>query len=201
MFGAAGMPDRDWWEALWPDPLAVLRSIGIGRGMTVVDLCCGDGYFTAPLCTLVEGHVYGIDLDPTMLELTKREIALAGAPAVQLIQGDAFDLATLLPEKVDYVLLANIFHGVADPTALAEVVRSVLKDWGLFGIINWHAKPRPETAVLGKPRGPATEMRVSADTARKIVEPAGFTLERVVELPPYHYGIVFRKTADSESKR
>ena len=53
-FPATSMPDRDWWAALWPDPEGVLRQVGVEPGMTVLDLCCGDGYFTAPLARLVE---------------------------------------------------------------------------------------------------------------------------------------------------
>jgi ubiquinone/menaquinone biosynthesis C-methylase UbiE len=195
MFKASAMPDRDWWQALWPDPRRVLDVVGIERGMTVVDLCCGDGYFTAPLSGLVDGRVYGIDLDPRMLERARHEIELVGVPSVQLIEGGAFDLPALVPEKVNYVLLANTFHGVPEQTALSELVHSALKDGGLFGIINWYPKPREETPVFGKPRGPSTETRMSPEAVRKVVEPAGFTLERVVELPPYHYGAVFRKNS------
>ena len=55
LFPATGMPDRDWWQALWPDPANVLQALGLQARMEVVDLCYGDGYFTGPLrnCQLV----------------------------------------------------------------------------------------------------------------------------------------------------
>lgn len=34
-------------------------------------------------------------------------------------------------------------------------------------------------------------MRMSPGQTCSVVEPAGFTLETLVELPPYHYGAVF----------
>ncbi|MDH3770987.1 MAG: class I SAM-dependent methyltransferase, partial [Nitrospirota bacterium] len=74
-FPATVMPDRDWWAALWPDPSSVLRSLGIQPGMTVVDLCCGDGFFTAPLAKVVGGKVYAIDIDRQMLERARAEAA------------------------------------------------------------------------------------------------------------------------------
>jgi hypothetical protein len=37
-FEGTEMPDRCWWEALWPDPERVIRDVGIAPGMTVVDL-------------------------------------------------------------------------------------------------------------------------------------------------------------------
>lgn len=198
-FPATAMPDRDWWAALWPDPEGVLRSLGVMPGTVVVDLCCGDGYFTAPLARIVEGQVYGVDIDPAMLERTRAEVARAGTAVLGLICADARDLPKLLPSKVDYVLIANTFHGVPDKTAMARAVAAVLKPRGRFAIVNWHALPRERTVVLGAPRGPKTEMRMSPDDVRSVVEPAGFMLKRVVELPPFHYGAVFRKVGAVKS--
>jgi len=191
-FPATAMPDRDWWAALWPDPKGVVRSLGVEPDMVVVDLCCGDGYFTASLARLVEGKVYGVDIDPAMLEQTRAELERTGTTVLDLICADARELAELLPGKVDYVLIANTFHGVPDKTEMARAVATVLKPRGQFAIVNWHPVFRERTVVLGKPRGPRTEMRMSPDDVRLVVEPAGFTLERVVELPPFHYGAVFR---------
>ena len=68
LFPATLMPDRDWWQALWPDPAQVLVAMGIVSGMAVIDLGCGDGYFTAPMADLVgAGKVTGFDLNPQML--------------------------------------------------------------------------------------------------------------------------------------
>ena len=186
------MPDRQWWAALWPDPESVVRSLGVEPGKVVLDLCCGDGYFTAPLARIVEGKVYAVDIDPAMLEQTRAELERAGATVLDLICGDARDLPELLPRKVDHVLIANTFHGVPDKTALARAVAAVLNPDGRLAIVNWHKLPRERTIVLGKPRGPKTEMRMSPDDVRVVLQPAGFTLERVVELPPFHYGAVLR---------
>lgn len=192
IFTATAMPDRDWWAALWPDPEAVLRALGITADMTVLDLCCGDGWFTAPLALLTGGKTYGLDLDPEMLARAKDEVSRAGASMAGWIEGDARALPSLLPEKVDFVLIANTFHGVPEQTAMAQAVAAILKPGGLFAIVNWHAKPREDTPVLGQPRGPRTEMRMTPDQTRAAVEPAGFELHELVELPPYHYGAVFR---------
>ncbi len=152
----------------------------------------GDDYFTAPLARIVEGEMYGVDIGPAMLEQTGAELEHAGTTALDLICADACDLSELLLRKVDYVLIANTYHGVPDKTAMAHAVAAVLNPKGQFAIVNWHPLPRERTVVLGKPRGPKTEMRMSPHDVQRVVEPAGFTLERVVELPPFHYGAVFR---------
>lgn len=192
-YSATAMPDRDWWQALWPDPEGMLRALGIKPEMTVLDLCCGDGYFTAPLAALVEGKVIGLDIDPDMLDQARAEVSRLGASVSRWICGDADDLEDLLSERVDFVLIANTFHGVPDQTGLARTAVSALKPGGLFAVVNWHQIAREKTTVLGKPRGPKTEMRMATEDVRKVVEPAGFQLADVVELPPYHYGAVFQK--------
>lgn len=195
-FPATGMPDRDWWQALWPDPGEVLEALGLRAGMTVVDLCCGDGYFTAPLARLVSpGHVIAVDLDPAMLE--QAQAACRDCANCTFLQADARELTGLVREPVDYVLIANTFHGVPDKGALAHAVFSVLKPGGRFAIVNWYPLPREQTAVLGTPRGPATVMRMSPEAVQTIVEAAGFAVERVVALPPYHYGGIFIANIDT----
>jgi hypothetical protein len=74
---------------------------------------------------------------------------------------------------------------------LARKVHDVLGPQGRLAIINWHPIRREQTRVLGQPRGPATEMRMSLEQTRVAVGPAGFELERTVELLPYYYGAVF----------
>ncbi|TPK83004.1 class I SAM-dependent methyltransferase [Mesorhizobium sp. B2-4-17] len=191
MFPATSMPDRDWWEVLWPEPSGLLLSLGIEPGMTALDLCCGDGYFTAPLAKIVGGRVYGLDLDPDMIVAAKAEVERRGVSVLEWIVADAGEVAELVPEKIDFVLMANTFHGVPDKPALIKVVARVLKPRGLFALVNWHQRPREQTTVLGKPRGPGTEMRMSPEAMVAVLEANGFQLLRMVDLPPYHYGAVF----------
>jgi ubiquinone/menaquinone biosynthesis C-methylase UbiE len=160
--------------------------------MEVVDLCCGDGWFTAPLA-LASRHVIAIDIDRGMLALAEAKIATVGATNCDLIEGDAYAIGDLVKRPVDFVLIANTFHGVPDKLRLARSVAAVLKTGGRFAVINWHHRPREETTVLGKPRGPKTDMRVEPNDVAAVVEPAGLTLGQVIELPPYHYAAIFTK--------
>src|SRR5581483_3720080 len=119
----------------------------------------------------------------------------AGVLNCRFIEGDACDIAGLVDCEVDLVFLANTFHGVPDKRRLAAQVARVLRAGGTFTILNWHRRPREETTVSGEPRGPATALRMAPEQTTAAVEPAGFRLVRVAELPPYHYGAVFRLLA------
>ena len=191
-FWGTEMPTAGWWPVLWPDPAGVLAAMGVERGSDVVDLCCGDGWFTAPLATIA-GHVVAVDLDPKFLDMAQVRVSAAGATNCAFVAGDAYDIATLVPRTVDYVLMGNAFHGVPEPARLAEAVRRVLKPGGRFGVINWHQRPREETQVSGEPRGPHTKLRLSPDQTVARIVPAGLKLARIVELPPYHYGAIFAR--------
>ena len=187
------MPDPGWWEALWPDPAKVLRDTGVAPGMDVVDLCCGDGWFTFPLAGIAR-RVVAIDIDAALLDAAKVRIAeRGGAPNCTFVEADAYKIANFVQDKVDHVFLANAFHGVPDKPRLARAVHDVLKPGGLFAIVSWHARPREQTMVLGEPRGPATELRMTPDQTIACVEPGGLKSRKMVEVSPYHYGAVFER--------
>ena len=194
-FPATTMPDGDWWQALWPDPAEVLLEMGVEPGMAAVDLCCGDGLFTVPLARIAT-RVWAIDVDTATLDRARVRIAAARIANCEFAAANAMMVDAVVPEPVDYVFLANTFHGVPDQLRLSRAVKAILKPCGQFGIVNWHRRPREETVVLGRPRGPKTEMRMEARDVTAVVEPTGLVLNRAVELPPYHYGAIFRRRCE-----
>jgi SAM-dependent methyltransferase len=191
-FPGTGMPDADWWQALWPAPGAIVAAVGIGAGMDVIDLCSGDGWFTLPIAKIAR-RVTGIDIDERMLETARRRLAAAAVTNCLFVRSDAYALAQLLAQPADFVFMANAFHGVPDKLRLVRAVRAALKPAGRFAIVNWHARAREETVVLGEPRGPPTELRMAPDQTIGAVESGGLTFAELVELPPFHYGAVFQR--------
>jgi SAM-dependent methyltransferase len=191
-FEGTEMPTAGWWEALWPDPVKVLTSVGATAGSNVVDLCSGDGWFTLQIARLAR-HVIAIDIDPALLNVAQLRLAENGVTNCEFVAGDAYDLTSLVAKPVDFVFLANAFHGVPDKTRLARSVREILGPAGRFAIVNWHQRPREETTVLGEPRGPRTDLRLSPEQTIAAVEAAGLKLSKLVDVPPYHYGAVFER--------
>ncbi|MBZ9704755.1 MULTISPECIES: class I SAM-dependent methyltransferase [unclassified Mesorhizobium] len=191
-FQGTEMPSSGWWEVLWPDPGAVLSSTGLKPGMEVADLCCGDGWFTLPIARVAR-HVVGIDIDTDLLDVTRRRLNENGTRNFDLVAGDAYELASLISRPVDFIFMANAFHGVPDRPRLARAVSEALVPAGRFVVVNWHQQPREQTTVLGEPRGPKTELRISPEQTITAVEAAGLKFIELVEVPPYHYGAVFEK--------
>lgn len=189
-FQGTGMPDHDWWEALWPDPASVLAKVGFRPGIEVVDLCSGDGWFTLQIAKIAQ-HVIAIDIDGSLLESARLRLNGSGINNCDYVEGSAYDVSGIVTHPVDLVFLANAFHGVPDRPRLLQSVQAVLKQGGYFVVINWHARPREETMVLGHPRGPATKLRMAPEATVAEVERYGLKLRHIIEVSPYHYGAVF----------
>jgi ubiquinone/menaquinone biosynthesis C-methylase UbiE len=195
-FEGTEMPAPGWWEALWPDPAQVISGVGVAPGMTVVDLCSGDGWFTLQLSKIAR-EVIAIDIDGKLLETARVRLTGGGLTNCVFIEADAYDVAKVVRDRVDHVFLANAFHGVPDKPRLARVVHDVLKPGGMFAVVNWHSRPREGTTVLGEPRGPATELRIRPEETIAAVQSSGLTFKAQIEVPPYHYAVVFKREPGS----
>jgi SAM-dependent methyltransferase len=191
-FEGTEMPTAGWWEALWPDPAGVLAALGLARGMNVIDLCSGDGWFTLQIAKIA-AQVVAIDIDRALLDLARVRLEESGLGDCSFVAGDANDIASLAPWPADFVFLANVFHGVPDRVRLVRAVHAALRPGGRCAIVNWHARPREQTTALGEPRGPKTELRLSPEQTIAAGQAGGLALEKQVEIPPYHYAVVFER--------
>jgi SAM-dependent methyltransferase len=193
-FEGTEMPTAGWWGTLWPNPARVLEAVGLKRNMDAVDLCCGDGWFTSEMAK-ISRRVVAIDIDRNMLDVARGRLTKAGATNCELVEGDAYELTTLAGGQVDFVFMANAFHGVPDQPRLVQVVHKTLESGGRFAVVNWHQRPRDETTILGEPRGPKTELRMSPGQTIKSVEAGGLIFAELVKLPPYHYAVIFERSS------
>jgi ubiquinone/menaquinone biosynthesis C-methylase UbiE len=191
-FEGTEMPTAGWWEALWPDPAGVLAAVGVAPGMRIIDLCAGDGWFTLQIAKIA-AHVTAIDIDSRLLDIARLRLTEGGRHNCHYVAGDAYEIARLAPDPADVVFMANAFHGVPDRPRLARAVHAALRPGGRFAIVNWHQRPREQTTVLGEPRGPKTELRLSVAQTIAAVEAGGLVLALQVEVPPHHYGVVFER--------
>ncbi|SDF88637.1 Methyltransferase domain-containing protein [Halorubrum xinjiangense] len=194
-FQNTGQPDWDWWGKLWPTPGATLRELGLAPGRSVAEVGCGSGYFALPAARIVEpAPVYAVDVDEALLDELD---ALAEKQAIENVvpvHGDARNLTELLPDPVDALVVANTFHGVDDRSGFVEGAFEAVAPGGSLIVVNWHDRPREATTVGNEPRGPPTELRMPPEeTAEAVSRAAAFELDRRVELPPYHYALVFRR--------
>lgn len=188
-------PDWDWWGKLWPAPGETLRDLGVESGDTLAEVGSGNGYFALPAARITQpAPVFAVDIDESLLEELSRLADQQAIENLTTIQGDARELAHLLPDPVDLVVIANTFHGIENPEPFVRQAFDSLRPEGRFVVVNWQTLPREETRIDDEPRGPPTELRLSPDdTEKAVLEAAPFQLDDVIELPPYHYALVFER--------
>jgi len=117
----------------------------IKKGMTVLDLGCGPGFFSLEIARILDnsGKVIAADLQDGMLEKVTRKIkgtSLEKRIKLHKCQEDKVGLT----EKVDFILAFYMVHEVPDPVRLFNEIKSILKPGGKFYIIE------PKFHVSGK---------------------------------------------------
>jgi SAM-dependent methyltransferase len=115
---------------------AVVRSIGVEKGMKVLDLGCGDGTTGIPEAML-GADVLGVDIASNLVEAGNRRAQEAGLTNLRFQVGDATNLQELKDQTFD--LVVSIFGAMFAPRPFdvaKEMVR-VTRPGGRIVMGNW----------------------------------------------------------------
>ena len=120
---------------LLQNPQKILKPF-ISRGMTVLDLGCGPGFFSIEIAKMVSdtGKVIAADLQEGMLKKVVKKIEgteLEQRIEIRKCQEDMIGVT----ENVDFVLAFYMIHEVSNQQALFEELKSILKPNGQIYII------------------------------------------------------------------
>jgi ubiquinone/menaquinone biosynthesis C-methylase UbiE len=182
-----GMPDQELWESFF-SPSATLQEMGLDSGChKVVDFGCGYGTFSIPAAQITKGVVYAVDIDDGFIAECERKAKEAGLNNVICEQRDfILNGVSLADNMVDYAMLFNILHA-ENPVRILQEAYRILSPLGKVGVIHWNYDPKT-------PRGPSMNIRPRPGQCQEWIKLAGFELVKpLVNLPPYHYGMVGQK--------
>jgi SAM-dependent methyltransferase len=115
---------------------ALVNSLGVGKGLKVLDLGCGDGTTALPAAER-GADVLGVDIARNLVEAGNRRARDKGLGNLRFQQGDGTDLAGL-PDK-GFDLVVSIFGVMFAPKpfdAAREMVR-VTRPGGRIVMGNW----------------------------------------------------------------
>src|SRR6516164_8408896 len=124
-------PWRTYIEAF-----TLMRLIGDPTGKTVIDIACGEGFYTRMICQRGATKVTGVDLSEKMIGLARADEAQQRL-GIDYIVGDARDLG--LPADRDLAVAAyflNYAHDRAELNAMCRGVADCLKPGGRFVAAN-----------------------------------------------------------------
>src|SRR5213082_1184939 len=115
---------------------ALVETLGITKGMNVLDLGCGDGTTAVPAAQL-GADVLGIDIARNLVEAGNRRAAQRGLTNLKFQEGDASNLERVRDNSFD--LVVSIFGAMFAPKPFdvaKEMVR-VTRPGGRIVMGNW----------------------------------------------------------------
>lgn len=184
----SGMPDESMWQGFF-EPETVLKALGLRPECgDVVEFGCGYGTFTTPAARMTSGVVHAVDIEPEMVAETRQKAESAGLSNVRAEQRDFVAAGIGLADATaGYVMLFNILHAEEPLMLLKEALR-VLRPGGTLAVMHWNYDP-------STPRGPSMDIRPRPEQCRAWAVEAGFEPvgPEQIDLPPYHYGMMFHK--------
>ncbi|MGH8749153.1 MAG: class I SAM-dependent methyltransferase [Burkholderiales bacterium] len=171
-------PDRDEWQK----PAEIFQELDLKPNARVADLGAGTGYFSVRLARLLpHGKVYAVDVEPAMVQYVEARAKREGLHNVIGVQAGADD--PQLPEKVDLVLLVDVYHHLEDRVRYFSALRTSLRPGGCVAIIDFR---------LDAPYGPPRAMRVGPEATVAEMTAAGFVVTAEHAFLPRQYFQIFR---------
>jgi SAM-dependent methyltransferase len=171
-------PERDAWQK----PHQVVQALALKPDARVADLGAGTGYFSARLANMLpKGRVYAVDIEPDMVRFLAERAKRENLRNLVAVAGKADDPS--LPEKVDLILLVDVYHHIEDRTRYFGKLRQSLRPGGRIAIIDFK---------LDSPQGPPVSARVAPGTVKDEMKAAGHALGAEHGFLPFQYFLVFR---------
>jgi ubiquinone/menaquinone biosynthesis C-methylase UbiE len=115
---------------------ALVQTLGITKGLKVLDLGCGDGTTALPAAKL-GADVLGVDIARNLVEAGKRQAAAQGLNSIRFQEGDVSNLEQV-PDK-SFDLVVSIFGAMfaPKPFEVAKEMVRVTRPGGHIVMGNW----------------------------------------------------------------
>jgi SAM-dependent methyltransferase len=138
-------PNKELWEkgdftriaaSMRESGESLVESIGVGQGMKVLDLGCGDGTTALPAARL-GADVLGVDIASNLVQAGNRRAQAEGLANCRFQEGDASNLEDLGDDSFD--LVVSIFGAMFAPRPfdVAKEMARVTRPGGRIVMANW----------------------------------------------------------------
>ena len=171
-------PKRDAWQK----PHEVIQALDLKPDALVADIGAGTGYFSVRLAHMVpKGRVYAVDTEPDMVKHLAERAKRDGLTNLTPVSAQPAD--PKLPEKVDLVLLVDVYHHVENRERYFKALSNSLKADGRVAIIDFR---------VNSTSGPPKSARIAPERVKAELKSAGYTLVQEHAFLPNQYFLVFR---------
>jgi predicted methyltransferase len=166
-------------------PSEVIEVLGLRPGDVVADIGAGSGYFTRRMAPLVApgGTVFAVDVQPEMLDILMESVEAEGIEGIVPVLGDPDD-PKLPAGAVDWMLMVDVYHELADPAAMLARMHAALATDGRVALLEYRSEDSSGDHIRA-------EHRMSVRQVVAEWEASGFRLVDLREfLPSQHLFIL-----------
>jgi len=116
---------------------AIVNELPLASGMRVLDLACGDGFYTLRIAERLgaSGSVTGADVNPAYLEKAKAEASRAKTSATIDFVAASFDALPFADGTFDFVWCAQSLYSLPDPVVVTRHMARVLRPSGVVAVL------------------------------------------------------------------
>lgn len=123
-------------QAFEPELRAIVRALPLEPEMRVLDLACGDGFYTRLIAERLgsAGSVTGADVNVAYLREAQSENRGSGAAAIELVEA-SFDQLPFPDGAFDLVWCAQSLYTLPDPVVVLRHIARVVRPGGLVAVL------------------------------------------------------------------
>lgn len=161
---------------------AILKSLDIRTGQTILDAGCGNGYMAKKFSRLVgnSGKIYALDIDRGFIDRLKNEVVNSN---IEAMTGDITAHTVLNSSSIDLIYLSTVFHIFTNAQigGFVNEVKRLLKPNGRLAVVNINKEDTPF--------GPPLKMRSSPE---EMMLKLPFTCDKTVKAGEHFYMQIFK---------
>lgn len=187
-----GITGADWLDRSERDEEEqsghAIELLDLKPGMMVGDVGAGTGYYSLRIAKKVapNGKVYAVDIQPPMLERLQTKAGSEHISNIQTVLGTESD-PRLPPNKLDLVILVDVYHEFSRPQRMLEHIRTALKPTGRLVLLEYR---KEDPTVPIRP-----EHKMSVNEVKQELTPEGYTFEKVDDSLPWQHILYFKRSA------
>lgn len=163
-------------------PAKILEHLDVFNNIKIADIGCGVGVYTIAIAEFIKkvnGIIWAIDVEPIMIEETKKLAESQGLQNLRYYLSSEHDFS--LPETYDIILLMSVLHEFPDLNDYLNKIWENLNHGGYLLIVDMNFKKSPDES------GPPDEERIPLEKAIGIFSRYSNQIQYINDFYPNYY--------------
>lgn len=167
---------------------AMIEALNFREGEVVADIGVGSGYVARKISPRVgaSGVIYGVDIQPEMLDVLAKRMAMFRITNVKGVLGEITD-PKLPPASCDTMIMVDVYHEFDHPFEMIAAMTKALKPGGRIVFVEFRGED-PNVPIK-------TVHKMTEAQVKKEMSLHPLVHEQTIGILPWQHIIVFRKPA------